>query len=438
MGRRRKGELPRYRLHRQSGQGVVSLPLGGGKYRDVLLGPFDSAASRQEYARVVTEWQAHGAHAPVCRSARPADLSIAELILEYWPTVQEYYRHPDGTPTQEVANIRVALRRLRQLYGDTDATGFDSLALDALRQSMIREGLCRNRINKDAARIKRLFCWAASKKILPASTYHDLLTVKGLRAGRSPARETAPVRPVADQLVEATLPFLLPPVAALVQVQRCTGMRPGEAVRVRPCDLDTSGDVWVYRPGSDQGPHGRHKTAYRGQDRIIVIGPRGQAVLRPFLAGRESNAYCFSPAEARAAYDAERRQNRTTPMTPSQQKRTLKARPKRKPGQRYTVSSYAQAITYGCVKAHVVACPPCRRRVDETRADWQARVARCPGLEAHCWHPNRLRHTAATEIRRAAGIDTARAVLGHRSPTITEVYAEVDVAKASEIMRRIG
>ena len=50
MGRRRKGEPPRYRLHRQSGQAVVSLPLGNARYHNVLLGPFDTEEGKQEYA----------------------------------------------------------------------------------------------------------------------------------------------------------------------------------------------------------------------------------------------------------------------------------------------------------------------------------------------------------------------------------------------------
>ena len=36
------------------------------------------------------------------------------------------------------------------------------------------------------------------------------------------------------------------------------------------------------------------------------------------------------------------------------------------------------------------------------------------------WHPHQLRHTKATEIRREAGLDAARVVLGHRSQQITE------------------
>jgi integrase len=60
------------------------------------------------------------------------------------------------------------------------------------------------------------------------------------------------------------------------------------------------------------------------------------------------------------------------------------------------------------------------------------------GVALPWWHPNQLRHAKATEIRREAGLDAARAVLGHRSPQVTEVYAEIDVSKAAEVMARLG
>ena len=223
MGRRRKGEPPRYRLHKQSNQAVVSLPLGNGKV--LRRGSPRSLRYRREqafreYTRVIDEWLAQGGQVLACRqSPGSTDLTINELILTYWPTVEEYYRHADGTPTQEVDNIRLALRRLRQRYGHTDAGAFDSLALEALREVMIRDGLCRGRINKDVGRIKRLFKWATSKKLVPLATFQGILTVGGLRAGRSGAKETERVRPVADEMVEVTLPHLTPPVRAMVQLQ---------------------------------------------------------------------------------------------------------------------------------------------------------------------------------------------------------------------------
>src|SRR5262249_33568806 len=185
MGRRRRGEPPRYRLHKQSGQAVVSLPLGSGKYRDVLLGTHDTPGSRAEYARVLAEWAANGQAAQTPKAQSPAaDLSVAEVMLAYWQHVEQYYCHPDRTPTSEADNIRLALRPLKHLYGHTPAADFDSLALEALRGEMIRQGRCRNRVNKDVSRVRRLFRWAAAKKLVPLAVYESLTTVEGLRAAR--------------------------------------------------------------------------------------------------------------------------------------------------------------------------------------------------------------------------------------------------------------
>jgi integrase len=438
MGRRRKGELPRYRLHKQSGQAIVSLPLGNGHYRDMLLGPFNTEQSQREYARVIDEWLANGGLVLSSRlSPGTADRTINELILAYWPAVEEYYRHPDGAPTQEVDNIRLGLRRLRQHYGHTAAATFDSLALEALREAMIRDGLCRGRINKDVGRIKRLFKWASAKKLVPLATYQGLLTVGGLRAGRSAAKETEPVRPVTDELIEMTLPQLTPPVQAMVQLQRCTGMRPGEVVVMRGCDIDTRGPIWTYRLGSDWGPTGKHKTAWRGHGRSVLIGPRGQQVLRPWLRA-DPQAHLFQPKEGRAAHNAERRTKRKSKVPPSQAQRQPKRNPKKAPRDRYTVSTYDQAVAAGCRKAHCLTCAACHRQDGEKRRDWLARVVQCEGLKTCHWHPNQLRHRAATEIRREAGLDAARVVLGHRSPQITELYAELDVSRAAQVMELLG
>jgi integrase len=147
-------------------------------------------------------------------------------------------------------------------------------AIEAIRAHLIELGRCRNSINKDIARIKRAFRWGATKKMVPVAVYQELCTLEGLRAGRSPAVESKPVRPVAVIDVDATLPFLTSPVRAMAQLQLCTGMRPGEVTATRTIDIDTSGKTWRYRPGSDQGPHGAHKNAWRGQDRVVILDRR--------------------------------------------------------------------------------------------------------------------------------------------------------------------
>ncbi len=95
----------------------------------------------------------------------------------------------------------------------------------------------------------------------------------------------------------------------MIQLQLLTGMRSGEVVLLRPCDVDQSGTVWVYRPAW-------HKTDYREIARTIFLGPRAQELLRPWLA-RAVESFCFSPLEAEAERNAARRAARTTKMTPA-------------------------------------------------------------------------------------------------------------------------
>jgi hypothetical protein len=54
------------------------------------------------------------------------------------------------------------------------------------------------------------------------------------------------------------------------------------------------------------------------------------------------------------------------------------------------------------------------------------------------WNPIQLRHAAATRIRKEYGLDTAQAVLGHRTPSMTLVYAEADRSRALRAMEEVG
>ena len=45
-------------------------------------------------------------------------------------------------------------------------------------------------------------------------------------------------------------PYVSRQVWAIVQLQCLTGMRPGEVLTIRSCDLDTTGKLWLYRPAS--------------------------------------------------------------------------------------------------------------------------------------------------------------------------------------------
>jgi integrase len=245
-------------------------------------------------------WLANGRRLPDA-SLPVADRTVTEVAAAYLKFATGYYVK-DSEPTDTIHGIKRSVTYLCETYGDTEARRFGPLSLIALQQRRIAEKKSRRYINDTADRIRRIFKFAASRELLPAAVYQALQTVPGLRKGRTDAREPPPVCPVPDHIVEETLPHLPPIVGAMVQIQRLTRCRPDEVCQMRPCDIDRSADVWVFRPQN-------HKTEHLDRQRVILIGPRAQVILSRFLL-RSSGAYCFDPHEAVASHNQVRRASR--------------------------------------------------------------------------------------------------------------------------------
>jgi integrase len=382
----------------------------------IYLGKHGTPASQEAYGRAVAELAASSSNATTARPITINDLTVVELCSSYLDFAAGYYRK-NGRPSDWLCHIRLMITRLCHLHGREPAATFGPLKFKAVRQSLVDAGHSRPYINKLMAIVPRVFKWGAAEELVPAAVYHSLRTVEGLKKGRTKAPEPDPVLPVEDMLVEATLPHLPPIVADMVRFQRLTTARPGEVCSIRPCDVDRSGDVWGYRPE-------HHKNEHHKRQRVVFIGPRAQDVLRPYLL-RDSDAFCFSPAESESARKAERRSARKTKVQPSQANRA-KAHPKRKPKDHYTKDSYNRAIGRAIQKANAKA-----------KKDAEQQGIKPPALIPH-WHANQLRHTGATEIRRCFGLEAAQSVLGHAKADVTQVYAERDQSLAAEIMRKIG
>jgi integrase len=328
-------------------------------------------------------------------------LTVNEVLVRFWAHAEGYYRHLDGTPTSELDEYRLSLKPLKALYGHTLARDFGPLALKAVRQNMIDgKALCRRTINARTGRIKRAFKWATSEQLIPPSVYHGLQSVAGLGQGRTTATDPEPVAPIDDATIEKTLRHLTRHVRGIIQFMRLTGARPSEACMIRPIDIDTTADVWRYRPE-------RHKTSWRGKARVILIGPKAQAILNEFPVADPTD-YIFSPRRSNEERYAAMRSNRVTAVQPSQLRRR-KPRPKRPPGARYNRRSLYRAIMNACDAGGI----------------------------PH-WHPNQLRHTRGTEVRKSHGLEAAQVVLGHADAKITEVYAESDTELAARVAMATG
>jgi integrase len=436
---------PGYCRHNSSNRAYVTLD---GK--PVYLGKYGTAASRAKYDRVIGEWLANGRRlAPAPTPANPT--TVAMVLAAFWQHAQEYHRKPDGTPAGELDNYRQALRPLRRLYAALPVAEFGPIQMKAVRQAMIDLGWARTNINHQLSRLRHVFNWAVGEAIIPAAIADAVAKVKGLRKGKTNARESDPVLPVPDEQLKATIPFLPTRVRSMVELQLLTGMRPGEVCAMRIREIDTSGKLWVYRPA-------HHKTEHHGVKRSVPIGPKAQEIIRPYMMKLNPDAHLFVPAES----EADRRANMTrkTPVQPSQVKRAKLAKRRRSnrgPGDSYDVAAYRRAIARACDAAFPPPDALARMRVPDRRgvgadrpgmrwesiAEWRARLGeRWSELEKwrrqHRWHPHRLRHSAATLIRELYGLEAAQAILGHKTVAVTQVYAERNLKAAERVMAEVG
>jgi len=454
MPRTKKGSLPSYRPHKATGQAIVTVPLATGGRKDIYLGPHGSPASKKEYQRVLDVLNDNGGVYPVDTVyVQPTDLTINEMILSWWKAAESRY----GDESLELDNYRTALRHLRELYGTHPAARFTPKCLKAVRQRMVdalqhrvrptdktdapglwlgedrfrpqqqeaqlakkgpwvkveilesRKALSRKVINRHLVRLRAVFSWAVEEELIPGTVAAAIREVKGVQPGEKGVKENDPRPPAFWEDVTKVLPHCPPPVAAMLQLQALTGMRSGEVRIMRTMDVDQSNpDCWLYRPGSDR-PYGRHKNAWRGQDRVVPFGPRCIEILTPWLRPRESEAYLFSPRRWMEQKSAERIAKRKTKRQPSQAlDKRKKANPKRAPRDCYDKVSYPQAVKRACAKVDVR------------------------------FEPYALRHGKKMDLERSLGSEAARCVLGQKSIDATQHYGTIDVGRAIDAMKKMG
>ena len=174
---------------------------------------------------------------------------------------------------------------------------------------------------------------------MPGTVAHALREVRGLAKGRSPARETEPVTVVPEQHVRKVLDLVPIEIGVIIKLQELTGMRPGEVVRVRKCDIAMEGSVWSYKPH-------RHKTEHHGKNRVIALGPQAQEILKPYL-DKHPDGYTFRP----------------------------RVRPSK--AGRYSTDRYARAIARACIEGKVPHWHP-----NQLRHNFATKVRRLFGLDA--------------------------------------------------------
>ena len=257
---------------------------------------------------------------------------------------------------------------------------------------------------RQVATVIRAVKWAVGEELAPPSVYQALKALAALRRGHCEAPEPEPRLPADPAHVAAALPFLPPHVRAIIELLRCTGMRPAEVCRMRLGEIDRTGDVWTYRPA-------KHKNEHRGKHRAVSLGKDAQAILNAHLEGRPVGDAepLFSPRRQREDRFAAIRVKRKTRVQPSQKDRAKK-KPKRTPGELFRSTSVGNAVAKACKKAGVPR-----------------------------WSPYQLRHLKGAELRERFSLEHVRAALGHSHASMTAHYAKgADGKLAAEVAAAVG
>ena len=353
---------PSYRLHKKSGQAVVTI-----RKQTFYLGMFNSKESKQKYADLVRDF-----HLGVVTIPVGSVETMTGLAAAYLSHCKVYY-----AGSTEYLRIKRAFVLFLKRTGDTTISQIAKADIKSFQMDCLSFNFCRRYINQLTLCLFRGLKWLAANDFIEPSKYHDLQLVPLLVAGRTKALDHPPVSSVNLDDIEAVLKVLPPMQAAMVKVQLATAMRPGELLQMRPADVDRSKDLWIYIPR-------KHKNSYRGHSRKIMIGPKAQAILSPYLIGN-ANDYIFSPKKIRSCKGT------------------------RTPGDRYVSTSYSRLIQRACKKAGILG-----------------------------WTPHQLRHTAATIFAEQCGWAETRIILGHKSLNTTLIYAETDARIAHSSIRRLG
>lgn len=406
-------KIPAYKLH-PNGQAYVyhrSIDRPG---HVIYLGKHGSDESLRRYRAFLKRLEATQSEPDIPAKIRiNGESTIAELVAAYLQHCEVYYRHKSGEQTKEFSGMKEALTPVVELFGDDPASSFDVEAFEVYRQHLIQADYARSSVNKHANRVRRMYKWAVQKSYVSATVWHALTAVDGLKRGRTDAREAVTPSAVSWEEVEPVLPYLSPVVAAMVTVQFWCGMRPQDVCNLRRCDLDETGDVWIYTPPE-------HKNAWREHTLIKAIPHRVQSLISCRFTDDPTQPL-FSPREA-VAWRSRQVRPRKTKRYPSEERAKAKraairaANPKH--GDKYTSDAYRRAIEYGFQKLNV-----------------QREKDKLPPLAV--WTPLQLRHGIATYLDGELGREASQKYLEHRNLSTTAAYVERTARDVIAIAREI-
>jgi len=367
-------------------------------------GVWDTPEAERKYKRFIAALLENPTLLPL--GNKTGDVLVSELVAGFLTYVESRL---DKT---EFSHFKRALGFIVEIYGTLAVNEFSPKKLKVCRSQMVKAGtLCRPQINKHIGRIIRIFAWGVEEEHVQPSIVAALREVKNLQRGEQDTFDNPPRQEVPDEVVKRTLPFMSLTVAAMVKLQRLTGMRPSEVYRMTVGNINQTLDaeLWYYTPKS-------HKTERFIGEKPIPLGKPEQALIAPYLEGKTAERSVFSPHRAVQEKRERQRAERRTKISPSQEQRNRQRakKPASIVGEFYDKNSYRKAVEYAI------------RKGNQTLPD---------GEKIPHWTPYQLRHAAGTATEKALGLDKAQALLGHKTANMTKRYAHGQLAIAEAMAR---
>ena len=295
------------------------------------------------------------------------------------------------------------------------ADSFTPKSLKKVQEAMIlSQRFSRGTINNYTRKIVGIFAWGVTEGLVQETTHRALKLVRQLKKGHPGTWDNKPRHGVSFAMINRLLPFLIPMLRAMVQIQGLQGMRSGEICNMRVGEIDRSREhktgFWYYTPA-------HHKTLEAtGKETIFPLGKFEQELLLPYLEGKSGEDAVFSPAQAMRERADEKRASRKTKVSPAElaRSRARVAKP-RQYAEFYSSDNYRTAVQYGIAKAN--------KQLPE-------------GEKIPHWFPYQLRHAAITRVSLMHGKDAAQALAGHTSATMTDNYDKSQLRKREKIARK--
>ncbi len=347
-------------------------------------------------------------------------VSVGELLRSYRRYAERTIRPVESNKEHPDFAFISRVESLLEPYRDWPVKDFGPDELFGVQQALLTHRYTRGKqekrytrrgINDTFNRIRKIWKWGMGRSMVAPEQVQALEEVKTLRIGTSDAPDKAKRKKLTNEEFQKVLECLGSVVGDILRMMWHTGMRPNEVLTMRPYDiLRDDPACWLYIPGRDCGPVGKHKTMRFERVRVIPLTTDCQRILQSRIKDSSSKEYIFSPTESVSEFLARKASRRKTPLSCGNRPGTnKKEHPMLKPREKYDHHTLRRACQRACKRA---------------------------GIEP--FTPYDLRRSMATRTRAILGKEAAQILLGHTQTSTTDIYLLEEVQEAVKVAKSLA